>query len=588
MFQSLYLNRAEKKNGDGRLKAIAIFFLILVMVIIVKLAVLMIVEYNFYTAMAAGVHETYSHLMPKRGSVYVQDIRSHEKYPLAMNRDYFLMFADTREILDAKMAEEIFNKLNEFFHYDEVRKGEILTGLNKRSRPYVPIEKRVEEEVEEKVKALKLPGIYFVRNSVRYYPEKELAASVIGFVGKDEKGNDVGHYGIEGYWNKELAGQGGFFSGAKSASGGLIPLLDWTMKPAEDGANIVLTLDRSLQYQLCERLRQAQEEYGAESATLVMMEPQTGAIRAMCSLPDFNPNLYNQVKNAAVFNNNSVFTPYEPGSIFKLITMAAALNEGMVVPETTFVDTGGRSEFCQTPIKNAMDKVYGRQTMSEVLENSVNTGMVFVVEKLGKKKFSEYMKNFGFGVKEGIELDTEVSGNVDSLTKNKGDQIDCYAATASFGQGITATPLQMVTAYSVIANGGKLMKPYIVEEINYPDGRIEKIKPKEIRRVINDRSALLLNGMLVNVVDKGHAKQAGVRGYYIGGKTGTAQIPGPGGYIEETNHSFVGVAPVDDPKFVMLIKFEKPKRVWAEATAAPLFGELANFILKYYRVPPSR
>jgi len=318
------------------------------------------------------------------------------------------------------------------------------------------------------------------------------------------------------------------------------------------------------------------------------MDPINGAIRAMCSLPDFDPNKYNEVKSAGAFNNSSIFTPYEPGSIFKTVTMSAAVNEGLVTPQTTFVDTGSRADFCQTPIRNAADKVYGLQSMSGVLENSINTGMVFVAEKLGKDKFKKYLNDFGFGTRLGLELDSEMSGSISTLSANKGNKIDCYAATASFGQGITVTPLQMVSTYSVIANGGKLMKPYIVDEIRYADGHVEKTKPKEIRQVIEKKAALLTGGMLVNVVEKGHAKMAKILGYYIGGKTGTAQIPGPGGYTTETNHTFVGIAPVDNPKFVMLIKFEKPHSPWAENSTVPLFGEISDFVLKYYGIAPTR
>ncbi len=274
-------------------------------------------------------------------------------------------------------------------------------------------------------------------------------------------------------------------------------------------------------------------------------------------------------------------------SVFKPLTLAAAINEEVVTTQTTFTDTGAVDASCSKPIQNANDRSYGLQTMVGVLENSINTGMVFAVRKVGKVKFREYVEKFGFGVKEGMELDTEVSGNIASLSERKDDKVDCYTATASFGQGITATPLQMITAISSIANGGVLMKPYIVEEIRHGE-TAEHIKPKEVRRVMTTRTASLVAGMMASVVDRGQAKSARVPGYYVAGKTGTAQIPGPGGYSEETNHTFVGFAPVEDPKFAMLIKFEKPQRNFADSTAAPLFAELAKFALQYYEVPPTR
>jgi cell division protein FtsI/penicillin-binding protein 2 len=439
-----------------------------------------------------------------------------------------------------------------------------------------------------KVKQMQLVGIHFVRVPYRYYPEEMLASQVIGFVGKDENGNDIGRYGAEGYWNNELAGSGGFFEGTKSAKGSWITLAGSLMKPAVDGADMVLTIDRTLQFKACEKLLEAQTKYGAQSSALIIMEPQTGAIRAMCSFPTFDPNEYNKVQDAQAFNNSAIFTPYEPGSIFKPIAMSGVLNEKIANPETPFFDSGSSDAGCTKVIKNADLKAYGAQTMTGILQHSINTGMVYVANLLGKQKFLEYINNYGFGTKTGLELDVEASGTVQNLYQNKGNKIDCYTATAAFGQGITVTPLQMVNAYSAIANGGILMKPYIVGEVRYSDGRIEKTKPKEIRRVIEKKYASLLSAMLVRVVDF-EATLAHIPGYFMAGKTGTAQIPGPGGYTDDKNHSYVGFGPVDDPKFVMIIKFEKPtKEVYSSMTAAPTFKDIAQFILQYYQIPPSK
>jgi len=575
-------------SSDLRLRVTLIVFVLLALLITARLVILMIFQHGFYVALASGSHDVYNNLFPKRGNVYIQDSRTGEEYPLAINRDHFLVYANTYEITSDEMAEDVSEGLATVFHYDDDKKFSVYLQINKRDDPYEPLEKKVDEAVINQLQEKQLPGIGWKRQPFRYYPEGNLAAHVIGFVGKDEEGNDVGRYGIEGYWQKELAGSGGFFSGAKSALGGKITLAGWNFKPAEDGADILLSIDRTLQFQACEKLRQYTAEFKAQSAALIIMDPNTGAIRAMCSLPDFDPNTYNQVESGDVYNNTTIFTPYEPGSVFKPVGMAAALNEEILTPDSTFYDTGSRAGLCQKPIKNTNGKVYETQTMTGVLENSINTGMVFVAEQLGKKKFNEYVEKFGFGVKEGIQLDSEVSGDISTLQLKKGDDLDCYGATASFGQGITATPLQLITAFSAIAKGGTLMKPYIIQEIRYSDGKVERFKPEEIRQVINKQSAALLSGMLVNVVEGIHGKLAGVSGYYVAGKTGTAQIPGLGGYTDETIHSFIGYAPVDDPKFVMLIKFEKPQRTFSSATAAPVFGKIANFILQYYQVPPTR
>ena len=573
---------------DPRLRIAAIVVLVIAGVIVMRLFVLMVLQHEVYAGLAKGAHELYANLFPQRGSIYIQDSRTGEQFPFAINKDVFTLYADTREIEDAETAESVAEELAGIFEYTDEEKLALYLQLNKRDDPYEPIEKRLEESQKIEIESRKLTGIHFTRTQERYYPEGKLAAQVVGFVGKTEEGRDIGRYGIEGYWQEELAGSSGFFEGIRSAKGYSIPLAGKVFEKAQDGVNITLTIDRTLQYKACERLRAGMEEYEATSASLIIMDPRTGAIRAMCSLPDFDPNTYNEVESIEVYNNTTIFTPYEPGSIFKPITMAAAINEERLSPDTVFYDSGAKEGICQKPIRNADLKIYKDQTMTGVLENSINTGMVYVVEQLGKKQFLQYIEKFGFGTKEGIALDSEISGKIDALSIKKGDDIDCYAATASFGQGITATPLQMVTAFSVIANGGSFMKPFIVERISYPDGRVEETKPKKVREVLTQRTAALVSGMLVNVVDGGHAKGASVPGYYVAGKTGTAQIAGEGGYTNETNHSFIGFAPVDDPKFVMIVKYEKPQRRFSASTAAPVFGDIAEFLLQYYSVPPVR
>jgi cell division protein FtsI/penicillin-binding protein 2 len=573
---------------DGRIHALLFVFLIVCAVVIVRLGLLMLVQHEYYTNLAAGTHQTYQTLLPDRGEIFLQDTRDQDEFPLAINRDYFLMFADTRLIEGSEEADRIARILAEELGYDDEKKLALFYQLNKGDDPYEPIEQKLDQEIKERIDARDLPGIAFVRKPFRYYPEETLAAQVVGFLGKDEEGNDRGRYGVEGYWDSVLSGSGGFFEGVKSAGGGIISLAGLTSQEPEDGADILLTLDRSLQHRACQILQKRMEEYEAESASLVVLDPKSGAIRVMCNVPSFDPNIYNKVETIQVYNNNTIFTPYEPGSIFKPIAVAGALDQELITPETPFYDTGVSTDFCDTPIKNAGSKVYKDTTMTGILENSINTGMVAIAEMLGKKTFREYIESFGFGKKEGIALDREVTGTVESLYRNKGNRMDCYTATASFGQGLTATPIQLATAYMTIANGGTFLRPYIVDEVRYSDGRVDRTKPTEVRQVISPRAATLLSGMLVSVVDSGHAGGAAVPGYYIGGKTGTAQIPGPGGYTAETIHSFVGFGPIDDPAFVMLVKFEKPKRQYSSSTAAPTFGEIADLILTYYRIPPSR
>lgn len=556
--------------------------------IVARLFFLMVWEHDFYKTLASTVHESSAKLVPKRGQIYLSDARTGVPFPVALNDDVYTLYADTREIKTAEQVQQTLNFLATTFNYSSEKKVAVEKQLSKKTDPYEPLEQKLDQAKMEMIKAQDLPGLAFVREPHRRYPEGVLAASVLGFVGKNQQGTDQGRYGIEGYWHQNLSGTGGFVEGLRSASGGLVQSGSRQLQLAQDGTDLVLTIDRTIQYQACERLRRGLVEYGASSASLVIMEPKTGAILAMCSLPDFNPNDYSKVTNAGDFNNSTIFTAYEPGSIFKPIAMSAAINEGIVSPSTPFFDSGRRDGICQQPIQNAGNKSFGDQTMTGVLQNSINTGMVYVAEQLGKTKFDKYIKRFGFGVETGIELDTEVGGTIQSLEKNKGNKFDCYTATASFGQGLTVTPLQMATAFSVIANGGTLMKPYIVKEKRFSDGHTETTKPKSVGTVLTRKAASQVGTMLVATVDKGYSGRARVAGYRVAGKSGTAEIAGPGGYTKTYNHSFIGFAPAQDPKFVMVVKYEKPTAAYAESTAAPVFGELSKFMLEYLQVPPEK
>jgi len=573
-------------NEAFRIRIAAVGIAVVGLLFILRLFILMVVQHSFYTNLASGTHEVYSKLFPERGEVFVQDSRTKEEYPLAMNRDYFLVYANTKEILDDETAKFVTEVLAQTFQYDDAKKLEVYTRLNKRDDPYEPLEPKVDENVMNILLEQELAGIHGVRVPFRFYPEYRLASQVIGFLGKNEKGENVGHYGIEGYWDKELAGQGGFVEGAKNAVGGLIAIANLSKKPAEDGPDILLTLDRTIQSRACDILKQGVIEYGAKSGSLIIMDPYTGSIRAMCSAPDFDPNDYGNVEDAEAYNNSNIFVAYEPGSIFKPLVMAAAINEGLVSPNSGFFDSGVSEGVCDTPIKNAGDKSYGQTDMTGVLVDSINTGMVHVGKLLGKEKLVKYMEKYGLHVRTGIELDTEADGNIESLYKSS--KFDCYSATATFGQGVMVTPLQMTTAFAAIANGGKLMKPQIVEELRYEDGRVERFKARETAQVLDGKTASLVSAMLVNVVERGHATKAKIPGYYIAGKTGTAQIAENGRYIQDMNHSFIGFAPVENPKFIMFVKLEKPQRAYAESTSVPIFGDIAKFLLQYYRIPPER
>lgn len=468
--------------------------------------------------------------------------------------------------------------------------AEILRKLSKPNDPYEPLAKKVDKDKLAEIMALNLPGINYSLSNFRYYPEKNISSGILGYV-LDNNDNTItqGSYGLEGFFNNELAGVMGNLSGNRDASGQIIMAADQKLAPAINGSDFVLTINDAIQSFACRKLNEYALRHGADSGALIITNPKTGALTAICSWPDFDPNEYGKTKDIKYFNNIGIWQAYEPGSVFKPLTMSMGIDLGLVEPDSTFVDTGSVTIATEV-IKNAEGKVYGKATMTNVLENSINTGAIYVAQKVGINNFLKYVKDYGFGQKTGVTLLTESPGNISSLyDKMHGD--DLNLAVASFGQSITTTPLQLASAFSAIANGGILTQPYIVDEVIGADGKKVKTEPQEIRRIISPRTAALISAMMVSVVEKGHAKRAGVPGYYVAAKTGTAQIASANsrGYGSRTNHTLAGFAPADDPIFVMVTYLEDPKDAkYAESTATPLFGEVANFVLNYYQAAKER
>lgn len=462
----------------------------------------------------------------------------------------------------------------------------LIARLSKHDDPYEPVARNVSDEQLDLLKTLETEALDYVIEGARAYPEPGFGGQVVGFLGRKDDGQAVGLYGLEGYFDDFLSGQPGHLDSQTDASGRWIGVGSRDFNPAIDGGDIMLTVDRTLQVKVCEILARGVEQFKADSGTAVILEPKTGKVLAMCGAPDFYPAEYGQVEDARVYNNNAIFSAYEPGSIFKPITMAAAIDVDAVTPDSRFTDTGS-VKIDEFTIHNAAQKVFGNVSMIEVLEESINTGMVWVMRQMGRDTLEDYIKKFGFGEQTGIQLKSEVAGTIASLD----EWSEVYPATAAFGQGITTTSLQIASAYAALANGGTLMKPYIVDELRYADGTVEKMQPQVVRQVVSPATATTIGAMLVSVVEYGHGKKAAVPGYYIGGKTGTAQIARNGVYsTTEFNGSFAGYGPVQDPVFAMIVKIENPKEgiIYAESTAAPVFGEIAEFILEYYGVAPER
>lgn len=565
----------------SRLRAIRIGFFLFGFLILGQLFRIQVLGHDFYAALAEGQHDLFRHLFPQRGKIYARDMASGEReYLLATNRSLHLLYAEPFRLKDPlAAARAIAPILGE-------EPAAIADKISKKDERYRVLARKLDDETRERVEALGLEGIGFSKEDFRFYPEGAVGAQLLGFVGESERGRS-GRYGVEGWFDKELAGAQGYLESEKDPGGRAIAVGNRTIKPAKDGVDLVLTIDRTIQYVACRKLEQWVVRHGASQGSVVIIEPATGAVIALCNAPSFDPNEYGKVEDVGVYNDAATFDAYEPGSIFKPIAMAAGIDTEKVSPTTPF-DDPGEVKIGPYTIRNSDLKAHGRVTMTEVLTESLNTGMVEVAHRLGALTFLKYVRDFGFGQKPGLELQSEVAGNIEPLER-KGD---IWSATGSYGQGITVTALQMASAYATLANDGMMMKPYVVEEVRHPDGTTEKRSPKAVRRVISERAARLISGMLTAVVERGHGTRAGVPGYWIGGKTGTAQIArsdGPGYEVGATIGSFAGYGPIDDPKFAMVVRIDRPKDVqFAESSAAPLFGDIAKFLLDYYQIPPTR
>ena len=542
-----------------------------------KLFGLQIINHQSYQAWAQDQHQLYEKLMPSRGEIFMQDKYGGRNFPVALNRQENTLYAIPRQLQES--SNDLSASLADIL---KIPVQDIQTKITKQGDPFEIIKNRLTKQEVDQVKGLNCSALGFLPTTVRYYPAKNLASQVIGFVGYDGD-QPKGQYGIEGYYNNDLQGEPGVFEGEKDTAGQWINLTAQKIVPARDGADLVLTLDQGVQFMLEEKLQLLVEKWQAQEGLMIVMEPKTGAIRGLANWPTFDLNQYSQVEDFDIFLNAATQKLYEPGSIFKPIVMAAGLAEGKIRPDSTYTDKGF-VEVGNRTIHNAQNKSYGLRTMTQVLELSLNTGAVYVQQKIGEKIFLDYIKKFGLDQKTGVDLSGERAGDIANLLTGRPINL----ATASFGQGIAVTPLGLISAIGAIANQGKLMRPYLVEEKITVSGEHLKTEPIVRAQVISPEVGHDLTEMLVSSVEKGFAKQGGVAGYQIAGKTGTAQISDPeGGYYEERAlHSFIGYAPADDPRFIVLIILDSPQGVsFASTAVAPAFSEIAKYLFEYYNIP---
>ena len=578
----------EEKSFSKRVFGIYFFAISIFLLLSYRLYTIQVIQHNNFIEVAEASRKTEQVISPKRGEIYFQD-KENNLIAVATNRLCYLLYAVPKEIENHQETSHFLYETFKKYLIDYPSLEEILKKLSKADDPYEPLLKEVtDEEMVNSIKEANIKGIYFQEQDCRYYPYDNLAAQVIGFVAEGEDGKIKGRYGLEAYYDSLLSGEKGVLSGFKDAFGRLIHFFSFKDKELKNGVSLVITIDKNIQLAAEKALEKLIKGRDAERGNIIVMEVKTGKILAMANYPNFNLNEYKKIKDYSLFLNPVVQERYEPGSVIKTITMTAGLDASKVTPETTYVDKG-YYEIGGYKIVNYNNEVYGKVNMYKVLERSINTGAIFVANQLGVDLLRSYFKKFGFTEPTGIDLPNEIVGDLSNLEYPKYNPT--YLATASYGVGISLTPIRLIQSYAVLANEGKSVTPYLLERVIDEVGNSlpSNPLPESQEQIIKPETAQTIMKMLVSVIENGFGANAKVKGYSLAGKTGTSFIADKrGGYTDEEIHTFVGIFPATNPRFVILVKMEKPKygKGAASYTVTLAFREVEEFLINYYNIPP--
>ncbi len=527
---------------------------------------LQVLQHDQLVKLADRQHNRTVPLIPARGGIF-----DCNGAPMAVSLDMDSLYGDPRRIKDpAALAAALAPLLGE-------SRQELQKKLSS-ERGFVWLDRRLNPAVVARIKQLQLAGIGFIKESKRFYPNFDLAANVLGFTGIDPQGLE----GIERRYDGTILGTAGCLMTERDALGRDVGVRTAVVKEAVPGKNVVLTLDKNIQYLAEKALAKAVQGSGAKEGMAIVAEPGTGKILAMANYPSFNPNAYNQYP-AVQLRNHCVADSFEPGSTFKIFLMSAAVEEKVVRPQDQFFCENGHFSFGGRIIRD--DHPEGRISVADILKYSSNIGAAKIGFKMGDARYYRYLQAFGFGEKTGIDLPGETSGDLRPVSRWYGSDL----ATIAFGQGVTASAVQLVAAVSTVANGGLLMKPYLVERITDDSGHtVQEFQPQVVRRVISPATAATVTRMMEGVVaNGGTGARAALDGIQVAGKTGTAQKVDP---VTRTysptkrTASFIGFVPAERPLLTILVVIDEPKTSpYGGVVAAPAFREIAFNTLCYLK-----
>jgi len=574
------MNKSGSQLTSFRLKIIARLTPVLFILILIRLFYWQIIRGPQLATKANRQHQETTLLQAKRGDIYDRD-----GLLLAGTKQLYHLFVykpqlekETQEVVDllspllapppppASPGAEIITTEDMLKETEEFLEDRFSLSSN-----WISLKHYLNEEQKEAINTLSVAGLGLENEFIRYYPEASLSAHLLGFVGKDIAGQEQGYFGLEGFFDRQLKGRSGKVKTEKDAYGNPILIGQYSFFQSQSGRSLVTTIDKTEQFLLEKVLKEGVEHYGAKTGSVIVIDSQTGQIRAMANYPTYHPGNYPEY-DSSLFKNPIVADLFEPGSVFKPLIMAAAFNEDLIEPDTTCDICSGPVVIGEYVIRTWDEVYHPDSTMTEVIVNSDNTGMVFVARKLGNEKMIEYFQRYGFDNLTGIELQEETT----SKLKDPSRMASTDLATNSFGQGIAITRLQLITAFNALANSGNLIPPTLIQSI---DG-VPSSAQKEVS-VISPETSLQITRILVEAVNKGEAKWAKPEGISIAGKTGTAQIPIEGKYDEEkTITSFIGFFPAQQPKYTMLVTLTEPQTSpWGSETAAPLWFDIAKQLL---------